>query len=151
MAAVLRTYGIRPKRTGGRRTYRFVTAEPRRTLLDHKPELLEALRQGRPVGPDYPVFLFIPTRPTWERDLRRAGIPKVTPIGNDYPRMGRADRKCLRTTFESHLQRAGVDPLVVSFLMRHPSRGGMRLTVETYGDRKALLTQKRKAIGKLTG
>ena len=137
MAAVLRTYGIRPKRTGGRRTYRFVTAEPRRTLLDHKPEPLEALRQGRPVGPDDPVFLFIPTRPTWERDLRRAGIPKVAPIGNDDPRMGRADRNCLRTTFESHLQRAGVDLSVVSFLMRHPPRRGMRLTVETYGDRTA--------------
>ncbi len=111
----------------------------------------DALRQGRPVGLDDPVFPFIPTRPTWERDLRRAGIPKGAPIDHDDPRIGRADRKCLRTTFASHLQRAGVDLMVVSPLMRHTPRGGMRLTVETYIDPKALLTQKRQAIGKLTG
>ncbi len=110
----------------------------------------EALRLGRPVGPGDPVFPSIPNRATWQRDLKRARVPERAPIGNDDPRIGRADRKCLRTTFGSHLNRARVDLTLISLLMRHTPVGGMKLTMETYGDRDAILTRKRNAIEKLT-
>ena len=110
----------------------------------------EALRQGRPDGPGDPVFPSIPMRRTWQRDLERAGIPERAPMSKDDPRIGRADRKCLRTTFGSLLNRVGVDLTLISLLMRHTPVGGMRLTLETYGDRDAILARKRNAIGKLT-
>ncbi|MCZ6543412.1 MAG: site-specific integrase [Planctomycetota bacterium] len=120
----------------------------------------EALRRGRPVGPDDPVFPSIPNRLTWQRDLERAGIPERAPMSSADPRIGRADRKCLRTTFGSHLMRAQdkakgrrgreVDLTLVSLLMRHTPVGGMKLTLETYGDPDAILARKREAIEKLT-
>ena len=99
--------------------------------------------------PGDPVFASIPTPQTWQRDLKRAGVAERAPIGNHDPRIGRADRKCLRTTFGSHLNRARVDLTLISLLVRHTPVGGMRLTLETYGDSDAILARKRKASGKL--
>ncbi|MCZ6445681.1 MAG: hypothetical protein O6758_05800, partial [Planctomycetota bacterium] len=43
-----------------------------------------------------------------------------------------------------------VDLTLVSLLMRHTPVGGMKLTLETYGDPDAILARKREAIEKLT-
>ena len=110
----------------------------------------EALRRGQPFGPDDPVFPSIPNRLTWQRDLERAGIPERAPMSKDNAQIGRADRKCLRTTFGSHQNRARVDLTIISLLMRHTPVGGMKLTLETYGDPDAILARKREAIEKLT-
>ncbi|MCH8037093.1 MAG: tyrosine-type recombinase/integrase, partial [Proteobacteria bacterium] len=60
----------------------------------------DAFRNGKPAQPDDPVFGPPPDRRTWARDLKRAGIETKTPDGQ-------ADPKCLRPTFNSHLERSG--------------------------------------------
>ncbi len=110
----------------------------------------DALKEGRRAEDDEKVFR-ASDRGTWKRDIKKAGIPEMARMSETDPRIGRADRKCLRKTFESHLQRAGADLGIVSLLMRHTPGGGMRLTVETYADREALLVTKRKAIDALVG
>ena len=76
------------------------------------------------------------------RDLKRAGIEYKV---NDE----QADPKCLRPTFNSHLEHAGIDLTLTGLLMRHKPAGGMALTLGTYGDETALLKCKRQAIGQL--
>jgi len=124
---------------------------------NHKPDLLplagdvrdllaglqlDAFKAGQPIQPDAPVFGPPPDRRTWARDLERAGIERK--IGGCQ-----ADPKCLRPTFNSHLERAGIDLTLTGLLMRHTPAGGLALTLGTYGDSGALLDRKRAAIGQL--
>ncbi len=92
--------------------------------------------------PAAPVFKTMPTLTTWKRDIKRAGIVYDT-------RDGQVDMKSTRNTFDADLMRAGVDPVMLSLLMRHTPNGGMKLTLNRYGDREALLELKRKAIARL--
>ncbi len=92
--------------------------------------------------PAAPVFKTLPTLKTWKRDIERAKIEYDT-------RDGQVDMKCTRNTFDADLMRAGIDPVMVSLLMRHSPKGGMKLTLQRYGDPGALLEQKRWAIARL--
>ncbi|MCZ6612144.1 MAG: tyrosine-type recombinase/integrase [Planctomycetota bacterium] len=88
------------------------------------------------------VFGTTPSQRTWQRDLERACIR--------YDKLeGRADMKCTRKTFDADLFRAGVDPVIVSLLMRHSLQGGLALTLGPYGDPAALLDRNREAIARL--
>ena len=102
----------------------------------------DAFRDGHPLQPDASVFGPPPDSRTWQRDLDRAGIDKQTADGQ-------ADPKCLRLTFNSHLERSGCDLTLAVLLMRHAPPGGMKLTVGVYGDEKALLDRKRQTVGGL--
>ncbi len=83
---------------------------------------------------------------SWGRDLKLAGIPHKAPLSEDNPTIGRADLKCLRNTFESHLQRSGVNLLTVALLMRHSLPAGLKLTAGRYADKEALLAEKRQGV-----
>ena len=99
----------------------------------------DAFRDGHPLQPDASVFGPPPDSRTWQRDLDRAGIDKQTADGQ-------ADPKCLRLTFNSHLERSGCDLTLAMLLMRHTPPGGMKLTVGVYGNEKALLDRKRQTV-----
>ena len=88
------------------------------------------------------IFGSIPVRKTWRRDLGLAKIPYQTDAGL-------ADMKATRQTFNSHLIRAGIDPMLTVLLMRHSPKGGASLTFGVYGDQKALLARKRQAVDAL--
>ena len=99
----------------------------------------DSFRNGKPAQPDDPVFGPPPDPRTWARDLDRAGVKREVD-GTQ------ADPKCLRPTFNSHLERSGCDLTLTSLLMRHTPAGGMKLTLGIYGDEKALLERKRQAV-----
>ena len=97
----------------------------------------QALKTGQTLGGL--IFPSVPSRPTWRRDLDRAGVPwKV--------RGEQADPKCTRKTFESHLLRSGADLTMTMLLMRHSPRGGMKLTTGVYADAGEILKRKRVAV-----
>jgi integrase len=102
----------------------------------------EMLQCGTAPGPNDPVFPTTPERRTWMRDI---DLAKIKFLSTD----GQADPKCLRKTFDSFLMHAGVDLTLVSLLMRHTPRGGLRLTLGVYGDERALLQKKRQAIAQM--
>ena len=104
----------------------------------------DALKAGSPPQPHHSVFGPPPDPRTWRRDLDRAGVKDKLPEGQ-------ADPKCLRKTFGSFLLRAEVDPIDVLLLMRHRPPAGLDLTLGTYGDEKALLKRKRRAIARMVG
>ncbi len=101
----------------------------------------QALRNGQTLTDR--IFPSVPSRPTWRRDLDRAGVQWM--VGGEQ-----ADRKCTRKTFESHLLRSGCDIAIVMLLMRHTPRGGMALTLGPYADVQELLDRKRAAITAMT-
>jgi integrase len=76
-----------------------------------------------------PVFLTSPSRITFGKDLKRAGISKHDERGHQ------ADRKALRKTFGTHLAMAGVDIRQAQQLMRHTD---VNLTLKLYTDPKLL-------------
>ena len=102
----------------------------------------DALKDGRAVRPTDSVFGPPPDRRTWKRDLDRAGVEQKTDAGQ-------ADPKCLRKTFDSFLMRAKVGLEMTGLLMRHTFPGGLKLTVDVYGDEEALLDMKREAVGRM--
>ena len=77
-----------------------LTADLRDALVAEQAHLL---REGKAPAPGDVIFASIPGRPTWRRDLARAGVTYQI-------RDGQADPKATRKTFESHLKRARVDP-----------------------------------------
>ena len=91
------------------------------------PALVAALREFQAGQSDISgkVFSTMPTAATFNRDLVRAGIPKVDGEGR------KLDFHCLRVTFASLLNLQGVTPRSAMELMRHSD---MRLTHEVYTD-----------------
>jgi integrase len=94
----------------------------------------EARQFGEPIPmhlpPDTPLFA-VPAGllRIFNRDLRRAGIPKRDERGRTL------DLHAMRTTLSTLLNRAGVAPRTAQAAMRHSD---IRLTMETYTDPKLL-------------
>lgn len=103
----------------------------------------EALRSG--LRPHFSASIFgpMPDLKSWTKDLAAAGVEPMTDEGT-------ADPKCLRKTASAFLLRAGVDPIDALLVMRHRPPAGMALTLGTYGDEKALLARKRKAVDRVS-
>ena len=103
----------------------------------------EALKGARSVSPTASIFGPMPDLKSWTKDLAAAGVEPLTDEGT-------ADPKCLRKTASAFLLRAGVDPIDALLVMRHRPPAGMALTLGTYGDEKALLARKRKAVDRVS-
>lgn len=101
----------------------------------------QAVKTGQTLGGL--IFPSVPSRPTWRRDLDRAGVPWKF-------RGEQADPKCTRRTFESHLLRSGAGEVVTMLLMRHTPRGGLGLTMGVYADTGEIARRKRAAIDTMT-
>jgi integrase len=116
------------------------TKARRADVLPLNPELRELLTSIRPADAtaSTPVFATIPTRRTYKRDLKRAGIPYKDEQGRQ------ADFHALRMAFGTYLQRAGVPIRTAMQLMRHSD---IRLTANIYTD--ATLLDTAGAVGKL--
>ncbi len=93
-----------------------VTSDLRISLIGVKPEY---------APPTDLIFGFKPDRRTWKRHLAKAEIP----YEDDSGRI--ADRKCLRSTFITHLALRGVDPRIVQRLARHKD---INITMNYYTD-----------------
>lgn len=111
-----------------------------------EPVLLAALRAWRAeTGPHFTsasaelLFAGTPGRAAWLRDLVRAGIDYDTPAG-------RAERKCLRTTFAVELRAAGVAIEDIADLLGHSD---IRVTRKRYAHPR--LANQRGAVAKLPG
>ncbi len=135
------TLTLRPGVTKNRKPDRLPIASDLHDALVEQQAYL--LREGKAPAPSDLIFPTIPTRPTWKRDLDRAGVTYRT-------RDGQADPKATRKTFESHLKRSGADLLIVMLLMRHTPRGGLRMTLGPYVDEQEILRRKRDALGDMT-
>jgi len=99
-------------------------------------DLAEALRVEQLVGTK--LFRTKPDQRTWRRDLKRAGIEYQTIDGYAY-------RGATRTTFATHLYRAGVDLRTTQELMRHSDP---KLTAKVY--QRVRLIDTRPAVDKLS-
>lgn len=100
-------------------------------------ELSDLAKPSRPENPGGRVFKSSPTLRTFQRDLKRAGIPYET-------ERGQVDRKSLRKTFGTHLAMAGVDFRLAVRLMRHTDP---RLTMNVYTD--PMLLDMKTAVSRL--
>ncbi len=87
------------------------------------------------------IFKTTPTRGTFIKDCRRAGIPTVA---DDRGRT--VDRHALRKTFVSWLGRLGVDLRIAQYLARHKPK---TLTDGTYQDSDMLDAEAHKAVNRL--
>lgn len=135
-----RTLKLRAQVTKNGRTDTLPIADDlAQALAKRQAELLQC---GAAPGPQDAVFRTTPERRTWMRDI---GLAKIKFLSTD----GQADPKCLRKTYDSFLMHAGVDLTLVSLLMRHTPRGGLRLTLGVYGDERALLQRKQQAIAQM--
>jgi integrase len=111
------------------------TKAKRDDTLPIAPDLLALLgERKKSMGP---IFSSSPTRPTFQRDVARAGLQY------DNAR-GQVDRKSLRKTFGTHLALAGVDFRLAVKLMRHTDP---KLTQNIYTD--PLLLDMQGAVKKL--
>ncbi|MGI9503544.1 MAG: tyrosine-type recombinase/integrase [Geminicoccaceae bacterium] len=99
-------------------------------------DLADALRDHLGLGQK--LFEGKPDRKTWKRDLERAGIEYETIDGCAY-------RGATRTTFGTHLYRAGVDLRTAQELMRHSDP---KLTAKLY--QRVRLLDTRPAVDKLS-
>ncbi len=104
---------------------------------------VQPLKRARSISPTASIFGPMPDLKSWTKDLAAAGVEPMTDEGT-------ADPKCLRKTASSFLLRAGVDPIDALLVMRHRPPAGMALTLGTYGDEKALLARKRKAVDRVS-
>ncbi len=109
------------------------TKAKRADSLPLKDDIIEALRQARPVDakPTDSIFASTPKMLTFRSDLKKAGI-------TEYDDRGR--KVCfhsLRVTYGTWLAQAGVAPRVHMELMRHTD---MKLTMTFYTDPRLLDT-----------
>ncbi len=112
---------LRPEATKGRRA----------DVLPLSAALAARLKEARPDdgAPTDRVFRTVPRFPTWQADMKRAGIEY-----RDGPVLT-VGFHSLRVTFCSELERAGVSPRTIMELMRHRD---YKLTAGTYTDRRVL-------------
>lgn len=136
--------------------------DEREHVLSLPPSVVDALREimPAPIRLDAPIFSSTPDRRTWIRDLVAARIvelkdhtrPFVTRyrrdnlIGYEDDRGRKVDPKCLRMTFNHHLEAEGVATSIRMVAMRHKDP---KLTAGTYAD--VDVDRLRSAVGSLEG
>ena len=111
-----------------------ITKNGKEASIPLHPDVVSALRELKngQSNDGAPVFVRIPRIERFRRDLKKAGVEYKDSQGRV------ADFHALRMTFDTNLQRNGIQPRVVMELMRHSD---IRQTMKTYTDASRLPTE----------